>query len=227
MARSESSGGPLSAQGLRAVGIFGGSFDPPHMGHVALVEQALMALDLPEIWVMPAGRPVHRALSGKADAGMRLRWLQRIFSAFERVRVCDWEVRSPHPVATVETLRRIHRDFPDRHPVLLLGADAFAALSTWVDYPEHRKLCDVAVFARTGCRPPGARGWRRLDVRQWQALRAREDYGHMLYIPAQLPDISATRIRSLAAAGRTLAGLVPECVRNEIERMYGEDGQRN
>ncbi len=207
---------------MKPVGVFGGSFDPPHAGHVALVEQALAVLGLPEIWVIPAGYPVHRSLSGRADADMRLNWLRRIFSGRGDVLVRDWEV--PGTTPTIVTLHRIRRDFPGRRVILLLGADAFAGIHTWVDFPEHRNLCDVAVFDRAGCPPPARQGWRLARPRQWRELADQDGCGNLLCIRTRLPDVSATLVRRLAASGKPLAGLVPECVREEIEKAYGRRG---
>ncbi|MDQ6960548.1 MAG: nicotinate (nicotinamide) nucleotide adenylyltransferase [Mariprofundaceae bacterium] len=202
----------------RYVGIFGGSFDPPHAGHVALVETALAALGLPEIWVIPAGNPVHRKLSGHASPELRLHWLKHIFSAQPKVLVQDWEAHGEQPVATIDTLRHIRSRFPDCHPVLLLGADAFAGMSHWVEYPEHFALCDVAVFDRAGCACVRPQGWTMTSIEQW---RHEVGSGRLLCVKRRLPDVSATAVRKQAAAGKSLAEMVPECICGEIERVYG------
>jgi len=211
------------------IGIFGGSFDPPHAGHVALVEAALKALDLPEIWVIPVGRPVHRKLSGHATPEVRLHWLERIFSAepfsdTSKVRVQDWEVYSEQQVATIDTLRHIRRRFPSVHPVLLLGADAFVGMHQWVEYPEHRLLCDVAVFDRGGHSAVARQEWKETRIAVW---KNEVGSGRLLYVKDRLPDISATTVRQQAAAGSSLAGMVPECVCEEIKKAYGRRESEN
>jgi len=213
------------AGGSPYIGIFGGSFDPPHVGHVALVEAAFAALDLREIWVIPAGTPVHRRLSGRASQEVRLRWLKRIFSeaAFSfsgksKVSVQDWEIRREKPVSTIDTLRYIRDQFPDYRPLLLLGADAFAGMGNWVEYPEHLSLCDVAVFPRTGCSFIQPQGWKMIAMEQW---KREVGSGRLLCVQNALPDVSATAVREQAAARKSLAGMVPECVRDEIEQAYG------
>lgn len=203
---------------MQPLGLFGGSFDPPHLGHVALVSAALDRLHLPELWVIPVGNPVHRQLSGRADALTRLEWMQRIFADMAGVVVQDWEVRRAEPSPTIDTLRRIRREQPGRSPVLLLGSDAFAGIDSWVGYPEHRDLCDVAVFSRTGESPLASHhGWRPVTVAEWRASPGR---GRLLQVDQALPGISATKVRQRADRGKTLAGLVPECVRREIEQAY-------
>lgn len=205
--------------GKRRIGIFGGSFDPPHFGHVALVEQALEELLLDELWIVPVGLAVHRELSGHADAATRLEWVRRIFGPIRQVRIIDWEVRNSEPMPTIDTLHRIHSDAPDAMPLLLLGADAFAGMESWIGYPEHAALCDVACFNRAGHDLPEVAPWQRVDLSGWQGS---DGCGRVLTLRCALPDISATSIRRRASMGKSLAGLVPEAVREEIEKAYGE-----
>jgi len=209
--------------GAHVVGIFGGSFDPPHVGHVALIEAAFEALGLPEIWVIPAGHPVHRTLSGHASPDVRLHWLQRIFSLVNfpqasKVRVQDWETGSEQPLASIDTLRHIRRTFPALHPVLLLGADAFAGMSQWVEYPKHQLLCDVAVFDRTGHTYIEQQEWKETRIATW---KHEAGSGRLLYVHKPLPDMSATMVRRQATAALSLAGMVPACVCQDIEQAYG------
>ncbi len=172
--------------------------------------------------MVPAGRPVHRALSGRADARTRLEWMRRIFSGERHVRVLDWEVEVKRPVPTIETLRRVHNRYPERQPVLLLGADAFASMSSWVDYPAHLDLCDVAVFRRRGQPGPEPGDWRQVSVEQWRMIPG---HGRLICPDASLPGVSATGIRARAAQGRSLRGRVPEVIRQEIEGAYRVPGQ--
>jgi len=206
--------------GPQYIGIFGGSFDPPHMGHVALVEAAFAALELREIWVIPVGDPVHRKLSGHASSEVRLHWLERIFSEEPKVVVQDWEARCEQSVPTIGTLRHIREQFPDCHPLLLLGSDAFAGMSDWIEYPAHLSLCDVAVFQRAGCPVIQPQEWQLMDVHMWQRTAGS---GRLLCVDSTLPDISATAVRKQAVVGGSLARLVPACVCGEIERAYGNE----
>ena len=200
--------------------MFGGSFDPPHIGHQALVKAGLEQLGLDQVWVIPA-LPVHRRLSGAADGEMRYGWLQRLFADEARVRVWDAEIRRGRPTPMIETLRQ----FADEQgvvPWLMLGADAWAGLPDWVGYPAHQGLCNVAVFARRVPNmesPPALPGWQQLDMQD--CLQQRQP-GHMVYVPVSLPDISATELRrDLATAGR-LADCIPALIRREVQTAYLE-----
>ncbi len=201
-----------------SIGLFGGSFDPPHVGHVALLQAALEFL--PEVWVVPAGNPVHRKLSERADAYTRLDWMQRTFADEAQVQVLDWEMDTRKPTPTIETLRRMRELHPELSPVLLLGEDAFAGISTWVDYPEHLGLCDVAVFSRCGQPQSEPGDWRPAQIDQWQEQA--EGSGRIIRVEVQLPDVSATLLRRMAMQGESLRGLVPEIIRNDIESAYGK-----
>jgi len=201
------------------IGLFGGSFDPPHIGHVALVETGLDVMGLDEIWVIPA-LPVHRELSGCADAVTRLRWLQMIFGDDSRIKVVDWEIRRERPTAMVETLR----EFADSHgpvvPWLMLGADAWAGLTGWREYPAYQGLCNVAVFARHGMdreSVPALPGWKQVDMQGWRRC---EGGGHMLYIPAKLPDVSATALRRGLTQAREQTDSIPLVIYSEVQKAY-------
>jgi len=76
---------------MSKIGIFGGSFDPPHLGHKALVEAALLELELDGVWVLPVGVPVHRELTSYISAKQRLLWVEKMFAGMEGVEVFDWE----------------------------------------------------------------------------------------------------------------------------------------
>lgn len=159
---------------------------------------------------MPVGMPVHRQLSDCASIGTRLAWLERLFADMPRVKVMDWEALRAKPTASIDTLRWMAGE--GVQPVFLMGADAYAGMPDWVGYPEHRLLCSVAVFARVGLPRPELPGWLEGEL---------TTPGHVQWLPVDLADVSATRIRELAAAGEPLSSLVPDALMEDIERCYG------
>lgn len=203
------------------IGLFGGSFDPPHIGHQALVAAGLDILGLDEVWVIPA-LPVHRQLSGCADGQTRLNWLEQIFADEACVRVWDCEIRRARPTPMVETLRQFAAEQGPAIPWLMLGADAWAGLPGWVEYPAFSRLCNIAVFARQAVNmesPPAMAGWQEVDAHDWRHCR---QPGNMVYLPVSLPDISATELRcDLAQAGH-LAECIPAAIRREVQQAYME-----
>ncbi len=202
------------------VGLFGGSFDPPHLGHVALVEAGL-AMGLDQVYVIPA-LPVHRELSGLASARMRFDWLVAMFADYPDVQVVDWEISRNQITPAIDTLRRFHGDYPLTIPWLMMGADAWAGLPAWRDYPAHRELCNVAVFARRGMAVEtvcGHEAWQQIALDKVPNCQMP---GHWVHIQALLPDIAATDLRTDAGQGKALTGKVAEIVRRKIEQAYGK-----
>lgn len=177
------------------IGLFGGSFDPPHLGHEALVRAALDRLKLDEIWVIPAGVPVHRNLSGHASAELRMAWAEEMFSDCPNIQVKGWEVNRAEPVAAIRTMKQFRDLCPDTVPVWLCGADSFATMEQWIDYPEHQSVCNVAVFSRAGepvIEESVVReqpNWKLLRLEQWRKSQ-NIGPGHVIRIDVDLPDIS-------------------------------------
>jgi len=199
------------------IGVYGGSFDPPHRGHEALARLALAQFGLDRLLVVPAGTPVHRTLSGHADGELRRRWLTRIFADDARIAVVDWELAEPSP--TIASLRRFAQMFPHATPLLLMGADAVAAISGWVEYPAHRSLCNLGLFARTGEAPLLPSGWGEMRVQSWKR-DANGVVGRLLVATGEIPAISATMVREAAQSHRPLAELVPDCIVRDIAHYY-------
>jgi len=203
--------------GLTVIGIFGGSFDPPHCGHLALVRAGLELLGLDEIWVLPAW-PVHRELSGCADAEQRLRWLRTMFADEPRVRVLDREVRKGRPTPSIETLREFACEKPGEVPWLMLGSDVWAGLPHWREYPAHLDLCNIAMFARQGSPVVDVPGWQRVDAKEARACRMP---GHVLRLDVNLPDVSATDIRVACSQGSIPDGMIPDAILAGVKDLYG------
>ncbi len=172
---------------------------------------------------MPAGLPVHRRLSGHAGPAQRLAWMRRLFAAEPRVTVIDWEVRQGGPVSSLQTLQWMHDAFPQVVPLWLMGADAFAGLPSWQGYPAHRRYCNVAVFARAGEPMPGTMGWHECDA---AAAAGLQQPGHVTHVNAELPDISATRLREELAGGQVPPDWLPEAIADEVVAAYGHYERR-
>lgn len=206
------------------IGLFGGSFDPLHLGHEALVKAALDQLELDEVWVIPAGVPVHRELSGQANASTRMAWTKEVFSAMPHVEVKDWEIGSSKPVAAIDTLKRFRQLHPGVTPLWLCGADSFASMEGWVGYPEHQHQCNVAVFSRVG-EPAIAplAGWKPITMEDWNAGQpGKIGAGHLIALDGSLPDVSATAIRDRALKGESLSGLINSRICKKVEALYGQ-----
>jgi nicotinate-nucleotide adenylyltransferase len=172
-----------------SVAILGGVFDPPHLGHVALAEGARDQLGADRVLVLVAERPGHKGVV--ADAESRLRLAELALGRFGEVRLDDHAY-------TVDFLR----DAEVEDPIFVLGADEWAAFSTWKEPDEVRRLARIAVAMRPGHARPG-------------------DDVEVLEID-QLP-ISSSGIRARLAAGEPVDGLVLPEVAEEIAKrgLYG------
>jgi len=176
---------------LKHIALFGGSFDPPHLGHQALVEAALSQLQLDELWIIPVGLPIHKTLSGKASAKQRFAWLQTMFAHHSKVKIMDWEQNQASATPAIHTLRHFHQSYPQYTPTWLMGMDSFLDLPHWVEYPAHQRLCNLAVFQRKGTENKDLGKTWTLNTSQIMPTQA----GHIMLIDVDLPDISASEIR--------------------------------
>jgi len=193
----------------------GGSFDPFHLGHQAMVTQVLSIDYVEQLWLVPVGVAVHRQLSGFVDAMTRLTWVQKVYAHEPRVRVLDWEVLNSQPTSTLETLQRFRVTCPNQVPLLVLGEDSFNTLAQWHGYPKHKTLCNLCVFPRKGAEKKDLNGW----VKATGSWHQKE--GHILRMDVALPLISSTDIRWKATQRMSLRDLVDGCLEQEIEESYG------
>ncbi len=199
--------------GSKTIGIFGGTFDPIHLGHLAVAQAAAEELRLDRVVFVPAGSPPHKQRRHITPAAKRLAMVALAVKGNPRFEVSDYEIASSGPSFTVSTLEH----FASRgwgRLYLLIGLDQARSLDTWRNPQRLFSLARVVVLSRPGFRleeiPPTWRSRIRL-----------------LNVPYL--DISSSRIRRLAARGRSVRYLVPEPVAGYISRhrLYrGSDGAR-
>lgn len=130
-----------------AIAIFGGSFDPPHEGHVAVVRKALQSLPIERLYVVPAYANPFKS-GTHAPAKLRLQWLERIFEDEPRVVVSDYEIAQARPVPTVETVQHFRQI--DLSVFLIIGADNLDTLSKWHNFERLDSLVTWVVATRSG-----------------------------------------------------------------------------
>jgi nicotinate-nucleotide adenylyltransferase len=207
------------------LGILGGTFDPIHLGHVAVARAAVAALQLDEVRLVPSFLPPHRA---QPSASPHHRFAMAALTAIAEPRwtVSDVEVARDGPSYTFDTLSAVvAAGVAPSQIFFLLGADAFAEIATWARYPAVLDLAHFVVVSRPGT-PLAA-----LEARVPE-LAARftplADVGHsaataIVPLAAATPDVSSTGIRARAARGGALDGLVTEPVERYIRRhgLYG------
>jgi len=205
------------------LGLFGGTFDPVHFGHLRLAEEAIAQLALGGVRWIPAGQPAHREEPGAAGE-RRLAMVRLAIAGNPAFFVDAAEVEAAAPSYTVPTLQRLRAELGGDLPlVLLLGADAFAGLEGWLRWRELFALAHIAVSHRPGfpvateALPPALRAEfaarHQSDV---AALRAAPAGNIVSFAMTQLA-ISATQIRHLRATGRSARYLLPDAVLDYIQ----------
>ncbi len=135
------------------IAVFGGSFDPPHIGHEEIVRQALRKLDIGRLLVVPAWRnPFKRSF--RAPPALRYAWVKKLLSRYPRAKVCDYEMRQNRPVPTIETIRYLKKIYRPQKIYLIIGADNLASLHRWHDYEKLASLVTFVVATREGVKIP-------------------------------------------------------------------------
>ena len=135
---------------VRRVGILGGTFNPPHLGHLAVASHASEELGLQRVLLMPAHIPPHKRAEADPGPEHRLGMCRLLVKDAPGLSVCALETERDGPSYTVDTLRAIHASHPEAQLTLILGADSASTLSTWREPTELLGLADLAVAAREG-----------------------------------------------------------------------------
>ncbi|MCB1916691.1 MAG: nicotinate-nucleotide adenylyltransferase [Rhodocyclaceae bacterium] len=210
----------------RPIGLLGGTFDPIHNGHLRLAEEAAEGLGLAGVRLIPAGQPPHRDAPATSPHH-RLAMAVLAAAANPLLDVDPAEVASPRPSYTIDTLERLRRELGAEQPlVLILGADAFAGLTSWHRWRELFAFAHVAIANRPGHAPHERRWPAALDPALDEACTPRltRDAAALAAAPAGcvMPfemtplAISATRIRALLAGAHSARYLLPDEVLDYI-----------
>ncbi len=203
---------------MRPIGIFGGTFDPIHYGHLRTAFELLQTLDFEEVRFVPCGDPPHRGVTF-APASLRLEMVRAATRDESRFVVDDRELRRKGPSYSVDTLASLREEFPNRSLCLITGMDAFLGLPTWHRWDEILDFAHVVVAHRPGWRAPGegALGALLAQRRTHSARDLHERPRGSVHIHAvtQL-EIASTEIRSLVAEGYDPRYLMPDTVREAI-----------
>lgn len=203
---------------MKPIGIFGGTFDPIHYGHLRSAFEMLQALDFHEVRFVPCGDPPHRGVTF-ASAEERMRLVQLAIDGQAGFVADDRELRREGLSYTIDTLESLRKEFPDRSLGLILGMDAFLGLPGWHRWDEILDIAHIVVAHRPGWKAPdiGALGEMITDYGTHRVDDLHTTPAGRVHIHAvtQL-EIASTEIRDLVAAGRDPRFLMPDAVRDEI-----------
>ncbi|MEM8885380.1 MAG: nicotinate-nucleotide adenylyltransferase [Planctomycetota bacterium] len=193
-------------------GLYGGSFDPIHDGHVAAAEEVLHRRALDRVFFVPAGSPPHKPDGCHAAFEDRLAMARLAAAPIHGLEVLDWEGRRTGPSYSVQTLREFRTRYPEDAIELLVGADMLADLPRWFEADEIVKIAHIAAFARPG---------ESLDAARRQFEEGLGVAPTIVEIP--LVDAASSAIRAALAAGRRHGLPLPAEVADYIEErgLYG------
>lgn len=212
-----------------SVGIFGGTFDPPHLGHLIVAQEAALALGLDRILFVPSASPPHKQDVEVSPAPLRAHMLAMAIDGDPRFEIDSLELDRAGASYTVDTLRALTADRPGIHWTLLMGADQYEEFDTWREPGEIRRLARVAVLTRGGqvaeadTLTDGRLATRGSRTEQPVVRHLAHD---VVAVDVTRIDISATAIRTRVAAGQPIRYLVPPAVEQFIfeQRLYARNG---
>jgi nicotinate-nucleotide adenylyltransferase len=212
--------------GRLRLGVFGGTFDPIHVGHLDAAVAARDALGLDETLFLPSHVPPHRSADPRATMFHRFAMVALATGGLPACRASDLELRRTGASYTYETLATLHADgWAPSQLFFILGADAFAEIAQWRQFDRVVDGTNLAVVGRTGTSLESALARTPLQPRLRALDQAREPSATtgVYLIEAATRDVSSTHVRAELAAGRPIAPLVPDAVARHIIRhgLYG------
>jgi len=187
--------------------VYGGSFNPPHFGHIAMLSYALDFFDA-DFYIVPTKTPPHKRVYVSFDE--RFNWASKVFSSFSKDNLFITDMEN-HIDGTNYAIRNVDYFIQYYEEVfLLVGEDALGNIETWYDYEKLLSLARLAVYPRTRDGNLYMRGKSVLG----------QLYSRVLELNFPLFEVSSSDIRERIRAGKSIIGLVPECIREDVERIY-------
>ena len=189
-----------------AIAILGGTFDPPHNGHLALACGVADALGLQRVWLMPAGNPHFKLDQDVSSAKHRMAMTRLLAACDSRLEASSIEVERQGVTYTADTLTQLHERYPAAKLFFIIGGDSAQHIWRWRRAEQIAQLCTVVAVARQG-----------YDFARGQAAIEQSGMGFdVRYLHLDVPDVSSTQVRAKVAAGEPLAGLVPPAIERYI-----------
>lgn len=191
------------------IGVFGGTFDPVHVGHLAIAERALSEAELSTVFFIPAGSPRLKRQRPVASAKQRVEMVKLAVAGNPKFQVCEIEAARPGPTYTIDTLEELtRRSTPLSELFLIVGIDVLSQLVEWKSPDRILEMCRLLVMMRPG--------YSRIDWPNFYANHPRVE-SRMEVVESISVDISATELRRRITSELSLRGLVPEAVEEYIQ----------
>lgn len=187
----------------KKTGIFGGSFNPIHVGHIALARQLLKCAGLHEVWFVVSPQNPWKSEQELLDDESRLNMVRIALRDEENLLASDYEFHLQRPSYMLNTLRHLSEDYPDREFVLLIGGDNWAQFDKWYGYQEILSNYSIVVYPRRG-----------------EHVEEKELPENVSVVDTPLLDISSTEIRNRILQGQSIHDLVPKSIESLVLRNY-------
>ncbi len=197
----------MSSSQAAGIGVLGSAFNPPHLGHLALAQEALWQLGLEEVVLVPTGTAPHKRIADDPGRELRLAMTRLAAADDARFSVSTLEVERDGPSYTYETLQLLADERGDRELVFVMGADAAVGLESWREPQRVTELAQLAVARRAGIS----------DAEVTAVLRSLGAGGRATMLEMPQFGVSSSAVRERASEGRPLRYLVPEPVARFIE----------
>ena len=218
------------------IGIFGGSFNPVHCGHIALARQLLAAVGLDEVWFMVSPQNPLKAPAGLLPDGVRFRLVRQALAGEPRLVASDYEFGLPRPSYTWTTLCSLSRDYPAHRFSLVIGGDNWQLFPRWYRAADILRHYRVVVYPRgeSGVFPGGKTaghsgggvfpGGKTAGHSGGGVFPGGKSAGHsgggVTFVEAELLNVSSTLVRQRVAQGLSVAGLVPKQIEAAVVSLY-------
>ena len=187
----------------KKTGIFGGSFNPIHVGHIALARQLLKCAGLHEVWFVVSPQNPWKSEQELLDDESRLNMVRIALRDEENLLASDYEFHLQRPSYMLNTLRHLSEDYPEREFVLLIGGDNWAQFDKWYGYQEILSNYSIVVYPRRG-----------------EHAEEKKLPENVSVVDTPLLDISSTEIRNRILQGQSIHDLVPKSIESLVLRNY-------
>lgn len=197
---------------MARIGLFGGTFDPVHTGHIALAEQVLREMNLDKIVFLPAGNPPHKTDKEVTDKRHRFRMVQLATQNHPAFAVSDYEILKETPNYSYQTVGAFRKLYPEDELFFVVGGDSFRDFPKWAEYEKLMELCSFIVVSRPGISPNA----------YFETFRGDEKPPRVFFVRDAAYDVSSTEIRVCLKEQRLPEGMLPPSVLAYIKehRLY-------
>lgn len=194
----------MNSKTVKRYGIFGGSFDPVHVGHLIVAANAIEQLELEYLYVIPAYVQPQKVGNDVADFDLRFDWLKKVFENLDRVRVSPYEKEKGGLSYSLLTVKHFVEE-EGAIPYFVVGEDSFANFSTWYRWEELKKTIIPVIYPR---------------ISGDASFKSKEQNFSAIYLDAPVVDISSSSIKERIRNGKSVFGMVPDKIISEVIAYY-------